>query len=328
VRTERPPFRSGALRAREAVLIEILAGIGVGALAAGVIGYGVRLRRRDEVRGRLIRPAETAPVRTADAPLSWSWREAKRPVAVRWLGANFRRAGIRAGSFEMLLLMTLGALLLGGAAHAALHKPHWSATAAALGAWLPCAAVAALAARRIATLERQLADALDAIIAALQAGVALRQAMETVRNHHRAPIAAEFNEILTRIDAGAQASEVLRDAALLLRSKEFDLFATTLAAKWETGGNLTAMLVGLSRRIRESIRLRRRVLSLTAEARFSALVLFLMPYLIGVFVWMTVPQNIVVLVRHPVGRMLLEIAVLLQVGGAVWMMHLLRKEDL
>lgn len=303
----------------------LAAGLGFVAILAGV---GWRSARREALRRRLGTPAPSTARSAARAPLRWSWKEARLPAFLRLLGADFRRAGLRLGSVEMALLMLLGGLVTGGTLYAFSETLHWSAAAAVMGAWLPKAIVAGLANHRISVLERQLADALDAIVASLQAGVGLRQAMEIVRLHHRRPIAAEFNAILRLMDAGAPAAKVFPETAILLRSAQFDLFAATMAAKWDAGGNITPLLAGLARRIRDAVRLRRRVLSLTAEARFGAVILFITPWALAGLIWWRAPENLVFLYQHELGRAFIEICVALQFVGIVWMSRLLRRENL
>jgi Flp pilus assembly protein TadB len=302
----------------------LAAGLGFAALLAGA---GWRSVRREALRRRLGTPA-TAPPRSASrAPVRWSWKESRLPALVRQLGADFRRAGLRLGSVDMALLMLLGGVVAGAGVFAASEMIHWSAAAAVMGAWLPKTVVAGLAARRITLLERQLADALDGIVASLQAGVGLRQAMEIVRLNHSRPISAEFDAMLRLMDAGSPATQVFPETAILLRSAQFDLFAATMAAKWDAGGNITPMLGSLARRIRDSVRLRRRVLSLTAEARFGAVVLFITPWALAGLMWWRVPENLVFLYRNELGRAFIEICIALQFVGIAWMSRLLRREN-
>lgn len=303
----------------------VAAGLGVLAL---VVGWTLRDSRRSKLRARLVPGEAPAPRQAANPSIRWSFKESKLPAWMRWLGSDFRRAGFRLGSAEMALFMILTALVAGGAVHVAFGRPLWTAVASGIGFWLPKALVGAVAAYRIVTLERQLADALDSVVASLQAGVGLRQALEAVRLHHRKPIAVEFDAMLRLMDAGASASDVFHETAILLRSSQFDLFAATMAAKWDAGGNVTPMLAGLSRRIRDTIRLRRRVLSLTAEARFSAVVLFIAPWALGALVWWRAPETLVFLWRHELGGRLVELAVALQFVGIVWMSRLLRRENI
>jgi tight adherence protein B len=311
-----------------------------GSLFAGV-GGGVAFallresRRRAQIAARLIpdsRPGEAVTIQeiarpaSAGALLGLHFPQDGLPDWFRWLGANLRRAGFKLGSIDMLLFMTFGALLLGTAALLLVRSLHWTLLASAFGAYAAYGIVAFAASLRVTKAERQLADALDVIVGALEAGIGVRQSLEIVRAEMRAPIAAEFGEVLARMDLGVSPPEAFREMARLLRSKYIDLFVTTLAAKWDVGGNLSEMLRGLSRRIRESVRLQRRVRSLTAEARFSATILFAMPYALAVFMWLTNPDSLIYLFMHPLGRSLIEWAIALQILALIWISRILKFE--
>lgn len=312
----------------------------VGTLFAGV-GGGVAFallqdaRRRARIAARLLpqKPAaqtvtiqQIARPASAGALLGLHLPQERLPGWFRWLGAGLRRAGLKLGSIDMVLLMTLGALLFGILCHTLIHSPHWTAAAVLFGAYAPYGIVSFAGNLRIARAERQLADALDVIVGALEAGIGIRQSLEIIRTEMRAPISVEFGEVLARMDLGVAPPDAFREMGRILRSKYINLFVTTLAAKWDVGGNLSEMLRGLSRRIRESVRLQRRVRSLTAEARFSASILFLMPYGLAVFMWFTNPDSLIYLYLHPLGRSMIEWAIALQILAIFWISRILKFE--
>lgn len=314
----------------------------VGASLFAGVGGGVAFallretKRRARIAARRFpKPlaADTVPIRPLSPPaaagalLGLPFPQAGLPEPLQRLGANLRRAGWKLGSIDMALFMTMSAILFGVFVHALIRSPHWTAVAAALGAYAPYGIVSFIANLRIARAERQLADALDVIVGALEAGIGIRQSLEIVRREMRAPIAVEFDEVLARMDLGVPPPDAFREMGKILRSKYIDLFVTTLAAKWDVGGNLAEMLRGLSRRIRESVRLHRRVRSLTAEARLSATILFLMPYALAGFMWFTNPDNLIYLYLHPLGRSLIEWAIGLQIIAIFWIARILKFEN-
>ncbi|HLG42939.1 MAG TPA: type II secretion system F family protein, partial [Planctomycetota bacterium] len=299
----------------------------VASLVIGVVGVMTfalvrQARYRAQIAARLIAQPSQAVVVTleeiarpasAGALIGLAFPQERMPVWIRWLGVPLRRAGFKLGSIDMLLFMTLGGLVLGGLVQVLAQKMHWTIAASVFGVYAPYALASFLAGRRILRGERQLGDVLDVMVGALEAGVGIRQSLEIVRSEMRDPISTEFGEVLARMDLGTAPPEAFREMGRALRSKYFDLFVTTLAAKWDVGGNLSDMLRGLARRIRESVRLVRRVRSLTAEARFSASILFMMPYALAAFMWVNNPEALIYLYNHPLGRSLIEWAIGLQI---------------
>jgi len=237
------------------------------------------------------------------------------------------RAGLPGGS-ALLFLLTLifGGMIFFIALYFKLSF-FWLLFLGSIGAYIPYFIISWIGARRIRQLETQLADTLDSIIGALQAGMGFRQALEIARSNRRAPIGHVLSEILAQVDYGIPLQEAFRSTAVRLRSKHFNSFAATVAASYEAGGNLSPMLSGLALRIRDGIRLRRRVQTLTSEARLSAIILFLMPYLLAIFIYSQTPDNILFLYYHPLGKKLVEYALILQFVGLVWIVHLLNIEE-
>jgi len=313
------------------IVASLLIGI-VGAMAFALVRQA---RIRAQIAARLIaEPSQAVAVTleqiarpaSAGALLGLAFPQERVPSWLRWLGVPLRRAGLKLGSLDMLLFITLGGLVAGAVVHALAQRTHWTIAATLFGVYAPYAIACFIADRRILRGERQLGDVLDVIVGALEAGVGIRQSLEIVRSEMRDPISTEFGEVLARMDLGTAPPEAFREMGRALRSKYFDLFVTTLAAKWDVGGNLSEMLRGLARRIRESVRLVRRVRTLTAEARFSATILFLMPYALAAFMWVNNPEALIYLYNHPLGRSLIEWAVGLQVLALIWISRILRFE--
>lgn len=239
---------------------------------------------------------------------------------------ELRRAGLRWRPVDLLLICLLAGLVTAAGTHWFLDAPLWSLAAGALGFYLPFAALRARAARRVRRVEEQLADAIDVMVAALDAGIGIRPSMESVRNEMRPPISEEFAEILFLIDFGVPAPRAFRMWARSLDSPFVNMFAISMAAKWDVGGNYSDMLRNLAERVRESVRLRRRILALTGEARLSALIVFVVPYALGLFLWVVQPGHIELLFTHPTGIRAVKLALLLQLGGILLMRKMLKVE--
>lgn len=301
------------------VVVIFLLAVGVVVVLAG------RSRRRSQLEDRVQAIVDADEVR--ELPERWQYRESRLPSWMRGLGRNARRAGFGFGGFEVLLAVLLGGLAGALTAQILIGSYAWLAIGTAMGAYVPLLLLGMFARRRVFQLELQLAGALDSMAASLKAGVGLRQAIEGIREHHQAPLARELDEVLSTMDSGATPAEALRESAQLLHSAQYDLFAVTLAAKWETGGGLSPVLRSLAERIRSSVRLRRRVKTLTAEARFSAIILFLMPLLMALLIWYAAPGNLDYLLAHPFGWIMFQIALAMQVLGFLWTLNLLRPEE-
>lgn len=241
-----------------------------------------------------------------------------------FLQREIRRAALRISAPD-IVMGCLVAFFAAGFTVAALGGGIFWACVAGIWAFvLPVFFLRLRAARRIQKVEDQLADALDMVVAALHAGVAIRAALELVRTDMKDPVKAEFNDLLTRIDFGVPAPQAFREWAMPLGSRILTLLSVAMAAKWDVGGNFSDMLINLGRRVRESIRLRRRVEALTAEARFSMIIAYVAPYAVGMILWLQNPGYMERLFSDPVGVGFIQFALLLQLISIPWAWWILK----
>jgi tight adherence protein B len=193
-----------------------------------------------------------------------------------------------------------------------------------LTAYLPFMGLNTYAERRVRKLEIQLSEALDLMVSALRAGVPVRQTMELVRAEKKPPIRNEFHELISLIQLGVPPSQAFKQWAQPLGSKTLDSFAIAMATKWDVGGNYADMLLSMAERIRESIRLRRRVETLTAEAKLTTFLAILLPYGIAYIMSRMNPGHFSVLWDDPGARSILFLALLIQVGAIFWIRRMIR----
>jgi tight adherence protein B len=87
----------------------------------------------------------------------------------------------------------------------------------------------------------------------------------------------------------------------------------------EVGGNLAEILDNVADTLRERAQMRRQVRVLTAEGRLSAWVLTLLPVSIALYMFITNPDYIGLLVTTSLGIIMLASAIGLLVVGVFWM---------
>jgi tight adherence protein B len=171
--------------------------------------------------------------------------------------------------------------------------------------------------RRQARITEQLAETLQLIANALRSGFAFNQAVELAANQMDAPIKDELNYFLRDTSLGARPEDAL--TAMVVRSGSLDLemLVTTILVQRTTGGNLSEVLDNVSETIRERSRLRGEIKALTATQRLTGTILSAYPIVLGAFLFALAPSLMKVLVTEEVGRILLVIAITLQVLGAL-----------
>jgi tight adherence protein B len=132
-------------------------------------------------------------------------------------------------------------------------------------------------ARRRDRLEVQLVPALRMIAASTESGYSVHQALERAAADSPSPIAEEFAQTVRAVALGVSLEEAL--AELARRGGEnFELLAHIVIVQYRAGGNLPGLLMGLAGNVQERLQFRAETRALTAQARYSGIILALLPF--------------------------------------------------
>jgi tight adherence protein B len=172
---------------------------------------------------------------------------------------------------------------------------------------------------RIEKFKKQLPDALGLVARALKAGHAFTGGLSMAAEEFEEPIGPEFSEVLNEINFGVTVSDALKNLAGRIDCEELRFFIVGVILQRETGGNLAELMETLANLIRERYKFQGKVRTLTAEGRFSMLVLILLPIFLFVFLYLRNPNFINPLLTEPVGKLMIILAVVGMIVGAVVM---------
>jgi len=186
---------------------------------------------------------------------------------------------------------------------------------AAIGFYLPKGWVSSREKARVRKIEDQLVDALTMMANSLRAGSSFLQAMEMVSKELPPPISQEFGQVLAEVSVGAPVDESLADMSRRVRSYDVYLITTAMIIQRQVGGNLSEVLNNIAHTIRERQRLLRQVQVETAEQRFSAYILLALPVFMLFVISILNRPYIDTLLEPGVGRILLGVALVLQIFG-------------
>ena len=198
---------------------------------------------------------------------------------------------------------------------------------AAAGMSLPALYLAYLRKKREEALLNQLPDAIDMIVRALRAGQSVDRALRDVGSHLSPPMGPEIMAIYDGIAMGLPFETAIRNfEERFPRLSDVKILCTAFIVQRETGGNLTGILQGLSKALRDRLKLRMEVRAMTAEGRATALVIGLIPFVFGFITWLLSPSYINMLFHTSAGRKILLLALLLDVLGLYFMKKLVKVE--
>ena len=172
--------------------------------------------------------------------------------------------------------------------------------------------------KRLVAFEDQLPEAIDSIIRALRSGFPFNEALHFVGNEMSDPIGYEFRTVFEEINYGQDIRTAFNYLLIRVPSKNLVTLVSAVLIQRETGGNLAELLNKISTVMRKKVRFQRKLMTLTAEARMSAIVLALLPIIIFVAILISSPMYIQPLFDTEIGHLLLEFGLFLQITGVLW----------
>ena len=176
-----------------------------------------------------------------------------------------------------------------------------------------------LAARSVARIETQLADAIDLMVGALGAGAGVTDALENATRESHRPLRPQLDDVIGRIRLGDDPPTVYRNLTERIPLETFLLFSSALSVHWETGGGLAPTLASVGRTIRDRIEIERRIHSNAAQSQMSTVAVMLLTYFIAIVMWRTNPEQMKKFIATSGGQWAVAGTVVLQAVGLVWM---------
>ncbi len=172
--------------------------------------------------------------------------------------------------------------------------------------------------RRRKALHDQLPDLLMIISGSLKAGYGLLQAFRVASEEMSPPASLELKKVLAEANLGLPIEQALDAMAARLASETLTWVVAAIKMHIETGGNLAEILESIAATARERDRIDRQIEVLTAEGKLSAVILFILPIAITGIMFVLNPSYVALLFTTTAGLVMVGVAVLLMLIGAVW----------
>jgi tight adherence protein B len=171
--------------------------------------------------------------------------------------------------------------------------------------------------QRAKHFNNQLGDTLVLIANSLRTGYSFMQAVEMVSREMPPPISVEFARSLKEINLGIATEESLNNMAKRVDSEDLDLVVTVVLIQRQVGGNLAEVLDNIAGTIRERVKIRGQIKTLTAQGRISGFVIGGIPFVLAILIYAINPEYIRLLFSTPLGKCMLVGALLSQICGAL-----------
>lgn len=178
--------------------------------------------------------------------------------------------------------------------------------------------------KRMEKFERQIPDGLDLIGRALRAGHAFTSGMKLAAEELGDPFGAEFQETIDEINFGVSVSEALRNLVKRVDCPDLKFFVIAANIQRETGGNLAEIIENIARIIRERFKLLGKIRILSAEARISAVIMSILPFVVLVVLSISNPDYLDILFADQVGKTISVVAAVMM-GIGIFLIYRMAK---
>jgi tight adherence protein B len=172
--------------------------------------------------------------------------------------------------------------------------------------------------KRLNKFEEGLPEALDLICSALRVGHSLNSALGLVTRECPDPVGTEFRVCFDEQNYGLELKTALENMTNRVPVQDLRIVVTGILIQKESGGNLAEVLEKASDVIRERFRLKRQVMTHTAQGRLTGMILTLLPVVLGCALYFVNPEMMSLLWKRDVGIKLLYAAGgMIVVGGLI-----------
>lgn len=187
------------------------------------------------------------------------------------------RADVKLRPAEWYLIRAGTVLLLALIGLALYRNLIFAAILGAVGLFIPPLVLRFRARRRLGRFNDQLGDTLILLSNALKAGYSFPQAMASIARSAPPPTAEEFARATREVQLGVTTDAALSHMVSRIRSDDLDLVVTAVQIQRVVGGNLAEIFDNIAFTIRERIRIKGEIRTLTAQARASSFIITGLP---------------------------------------------------
>ena len=170
---------------------------------------------------------------------------------------------------------------------------------------------------RIRKFQGQLVDGLTMLSSSLKAGLSFIQAIEVLCEEMPPPISQEFKLVLKENKWGLSLEESLLRLRKRVPLEEVNLLVSSILIARESGGELPRVLLRLTDTIRDNLKLKEKIATLTLQGKLQGLVMMFLPIGFSYFVYKQNPEHFIVMWQNSTGRFFLMVAVVLQIAGMI-----------
>ena len=321
--------------------VNMLAFIGLAAVSAGLILYAILYTaiERDKKTSQRMKSLQTDPktkaakqarqvdektrrkmredaLKTIDSQRDAGKAATSPPLSMRITQAGLTIStkqfyamslGLGAAVFAFAFLLTPASLLVAGGA----------AFAATVG--LPLWILNFIRAKRFRQFILAFPNAVDVIVRGVRSGLPLNDCLRIIANDSEEPVKSEFRKVIEATQLGINTPEAVGRLYDSIPTSETNFFAIVIAIQSQAGGNLSEALGNLSKVLRERRKMSDKIKAVSSEAKWSAIIIGSLPFVVAGLVSLTTPGYMDALFETSSGHKVLFFCALSMGGGILIM---------
>jgi tight adherence protein B len=299
--------------------------IGLGGLAFALVGGDSRADKRRAAVARTDAKASGASAlvdRTArKKQIADGLRDIEKKGKQRTsLSARIEQAGLSITRQQYLMGSVVFGAFLAVGAYIESRSPLLALLVGVIGtAGLPLLVLARLRVRRINKFIANFPTAIDIIVRGIKAGLPLGDTIRIAAAESPEPVKSEFRKIVESLSVGMTLPEAVDRMAQRVPIAETNFFSIVIAIQGKTGGNLSEAIGNLSRVLRERKKMKGKISAMSMEAKASAAIIGVVPFLVVGALYASSPHYISLLWTTSHGRMITAIALCWMAIGVAMM---------
>jgi len=156
---------------------------------------------------------------------------------------------------------------------------------------------------------------------ALRGGYSFLQTLDMVSREAPSPVSDEFRRVVQEVGLGRTTEEALGNLYRRVPSDDLDLLITAVNIQHEVGGNLAQILDSIGHTIRERVRIKGEIQTLTAQGRISGYVITALPIFLAGYITLVNPDYMMPLFEFgfpPEAWCCMPVTSLVMIGLGYW----------
>lgn len=235
------------------------------------------------------------------------------------------RRGVASAEDAVISAVAAGSIVGGCLVGLCTQSLFWGLAAVVAIAAAAVVAVSSLETKDTERLREQMPEVLRALRRCLESGMTLEQTFTQIAAECDGQFAVLFGDAARMLATGCGSEEALAHIRSHCGVPEMTFLAVALDVQHRTGGSMASVLDAAQKAVTGRLDLGRQLKVQTAQARLSARVVTVLPFALLAVLSLLSPGFLDPLFSNAMGWIVLAFALLLQVGGIVWVRSILRE---